>query len=427
MNYGRWFAVRGPRFILQRGARLVRRYGLSSDVAVDRILGCLDTLARFGCAPTFPTPGVVAQRYPEVIRRIQDAGAEIAVHSYHHVDLSALSLPAAVAQLERAVQTFERLGIDVRGFRCPYLGWSDQLLNSLPPGMFEYSSNEAVRFEPDNSSAAAGGEFYSKLEGFYRGKAFSDTVCLPSTRPNFIEIPACVPDDLQLHDGLGLGPEGIADVWGEMFDQIHGRGELFTLLFHPELGAFCEAAFATLLGRASRSSVPVWFARLRDVSEWWREKAAFRVEAGETDAGLRLSFDCSPRATVLAKGLQSGISGRPWDGEYFQIRDRTLTIGPGPRPFVGVPPSASPPTTAFLREQGYLVETGDSARRCAIYLDTGTLEALSSAQLVRRIESFPGPLVRFWRWPNGAKSALCVTGDLDALTLVDYVGRLVAS
>ena len=333
MNYGRWFAVRGPRFILQRGARLVRRYGLSSDVAVDRILGCLDTLARFGCAPTFPTPGVVAQRYPEVIRRIQDAGAEIAVHSYHHVDLSALSLPAAVAQLARAVETFERLGIDVRGFRCPYLGWSDQLLNSLPPGMFEYSSNEAVRFEPDNSSAAAGGEFYSKLEGFYRGKAFSDTVCLPSTRPNFIEIPACVPDDLQLHDGLGLGPEGIADVWGEMFDQIHGRGELFTLLFHPELGAFCEAAFATLLGRASRSSVPVWFPRLRDVSEWWREKAAFRVEAGETDAGLRLSFDCSPprhgTCERLAKrdfGAAVGWGVLPDQGSYPHHRPRPAPV-----------------------------------------------------------------------------------------------------
>jgi len=39
------------------------------------------------------------------------------------------------------------------------------------------------------------------------------------------------------------------------------------------------------------------------------------------------------------------------------------------------------------------------------------------------IESGTGPLVRVWRWPDGARSALAVTGDIDALTLRDFVVR----
>jgi hypothetical protein len=36
----------------------------------------------------------------------------------------------------------------------------------------------------------------------------------------------------------------------------------------------------------------------------------------------------------------------------------------------------------------------------------------------------PAPLVKLGRWPDGAKSALCLTGDLDALSLVDYLSRV---
>ena len=94
------------------------------------------------------------------------------------------------------------------------------------------------------------------------------------------------------------------------------------------------------------------------------------------------------------------------------------------RPFVGLPASAPGPVVSFLQEQGYIVDTADTATRCAIYLDAATLDRMTEVQLVNHIEALPGPLVRYWRWPNGAKSALCITGDLDALTILDYASRL---
>jgi hypothetical protein len=79
----------------------------------------------------------------------------------------------------------------------------------------------------------------------------------------------------------------------------------------------------------------------------------------------------------------------------------------------------------LLREQGYIVDTSTTAKQCATYLDAFALAQLDTQmQLVAAIETAPGPLVRFGPWPDGARSALCMTGDLDALSLLDYAYRL---
>lgn len=75
---------------------------------------------------------------------------------------------------------------------------------------------------------------------------------------------------------------------------------------------------------------------------------------------------------------------------------------------------------------GILCSTADIAACFAIYLDITALNRMTEVQPVNRVEASPGPLVRYWRWPAGAKSAMCVTGDLDALTLLDQISRLTA-
>ncbi len=80
-----------------------------------------------------------------------------------------------------------------------------------------------------------------------------------------------------------------------------------------------------------------------------------------------------------------------------------------------------------MHEQGYILETGEQAMRCGLYLDSATLAGIpSGVELVSHIEAAQAPLVRYWRWPDAAKSALCVTGDLDSLSLLDYASRLLA-
>jgi hypothetical protein len=292
--------------------------------------------------------------------------------------------------------------------------------------LFDYSSNVAISWDgvwPTDKGEAR--PFLDTLDALYKGKRSSEYVAVPWQRPNMIEIPACLPDDIELHDGLELAPEGMAHAWLRMLDDIHRRGELFTLLFHPELAFFCERPFVMLLQEARHIQPAVWVARLRDVADWWKEKSRFRVETSENGGQLRIALECSGRATVLAKGLELAGAAGPWDGVYRRLDGRVFEVPGAPRPFVGLDGGAPACVAAFLREQGYLVDTSETATRCAVYLDASLLAHLKTqTELINFVEGAATPLIRFGRWPDGCKSALCVTGDLDALTLLDYASRL---
>ncbi len=427
MKLREWFSSRGPRYLGDRAAIVLSRYGITPSKAADRAEDCVAMLAENGCSPTFPTPGYVVQRHPRFARRLQDAGAELAVHGYHHVDLGIRSPVEAARQLQRAAQTFARHGIEAYGFRCPYLRCNKGLFDALPKDLFGYSSNKAIWWDavPATHVRKATAVFYT-LRRFYQPVSSVDTISTPLTGSHLVEIPVSLPDDLQLHDGLHLGPEEIAGAWGRILDQTHRRGELFVLQFHPELawdGDQCPLLMILAQARALRPRV--WVARLRDIASWWREKASFTVDVSQSPEGLHISFSCSERATILVRGVDEGRGEPLWDGTYRRLEGRSLDAPAEPRPVLGLAAGAPGRLASFLREQGYILDCGETAARCATDLDLPTLGRLKGeVELVEHIEDSAAPLVRYWRWPDGAKSAMCITGDLDALSLVDYASRL---
>jgi hypothetical protein len=211
-----------------------------------------------------------------------------------------------------------------------------------------------------------------------------------------------------------------------MLRGTHCRGELFDLMFHPESFEDCGPALEAVLHEARDLEPSVWITQLRDVNQWWREKARFTVERSDAH-GFHLTFHCSDRATILVRHVDIEEPTQRWYGSYRVLLGRTLQLGPHERPFVGVPADTPSTLIAFLREQGYIVESGAEASRCTMYLSTATLAALDNQfELIDFIETSSAPLVRFWRWPSATRSAFCVTGDLDALSLTDYAARVLA-
>ncbi len=446
MKMHRWFTQRGPRFILRRAGALLERYGVRSERAEARIEAIMAVCERHHCAPTFPTPGRVVQAHTRFIRHLQDEGAEIAVHSYDHVDLKGYAPEEARDQLLKGLRTFDRYGIEYRGFRCPYLSCTPELIAALPSGLFGYSSNDAVSWDLGAQKGGQNGQggrgalpardgrkgdpIWKTINKFYDPRPAATDVAVPRMRHGLVEIPVCVPDDLQLHDGLGLGPEGLQAAWMELLDRTYQRGEIFTLIFHPELAERCVKPFDALLSDAEQRRPGVWLARLRDVRDWWCEKQGFGVNVSETATGWRMTFICTDRAAILVRdgrGADAGTvaAGTPWYGSYRRLEGKALDSAGERLPFLGVGAGVPSRVVEFLGEQGYILQAGDLAGRCAIYLDATVLAAHNTeVALLDYIESHPGPLVRFWRWPNGARSALAITGDLDALTLGDYATRL---
>src|SRR5438552_1476432 len=198
-------------------------------------------------------------------------------------------------------------------------------------------------------------------------------------------------------------------------------------MFHPESFEHCGPALEAVLREARDLDPSVWVTQLRDVNRWWREKSGFTVESVENDDGLHLTFHCSKRATILVRHVDIREPTRAWHGSYRVLEGRTLRLNGKERPFVGMAADMPAELGRFLREQGYIVDTGPKASACAIYLArTDLADVQNHFQLIDFIETSPAPLVRFWRWPSGARSALCVTGDLDALSLIDYVARVLA-
>ncbi len=84
---------------------------------VDVILGLLDeTHAK----ATFFTLGWIAERYPQVVRRIVDGGHELASHGYGHQRASDLTPEQFRDDITRAKRILEDLGgVAIRGYRAP--------------------------------------------------------------------------------------------------------------------------------------------------------------------------------------------------------------------------------------------------------------------------------------------------------------------
>jgi polysaccharide deacetylase family protein (PEP-CTERM system associated) len=69
---------------------------------------------------TFFTLGWIAERYPQLVRRIVDGGHELASHGYGHERASDLSPAAFTQDIERAKKLLEDLGgVPVLGYRAP--------------------------------------------------------------------------------------------------------------------------------------------------------------------------------------------------------------------------------------------------------------------------------------------------------------------
>jgi len=80
----------------------------------------LDLFARHDARATFFTLGWVAERRPELLRRIDDAGHEIASHTYWHRRLTELTPDAFREDLRWSKRVLEdAVGRPVLGFRAP--------------------------------------------------------------------------------------------------------------------------------------------------------------------------------------------------------------------------------------------------------------------------------------------------------------------
>lgn len=139
------FDIDAESCILAEGRRYADHPNIMSHQAFGPLVGVpriLDMLRAEEVRATFFVPGVTAERYPELIRRIDDEGHEIGHHSHSHRPPQLLSEDEERRDFEQGLDALDRLGVRPRGHRSAL--WSTKWTTAALVADYglQYESNQ---------------------------------------------------------------------------------------------------------------------------------------------------------------------------------------------------------------------------------------------------------------------------------------------
>jgi peptidoglycan/xylan/chitin deacetylase (PgdA/CDA1 family) len=102
-----------------------------------KLLAVLET---HNVAATFFISGVCAKQNKDEICRIRDAGHEIGLHGYRHVPYD-MSHAEMMNDLHQAISVFREIGVNVEGFRAPWLIANENAYRAAQMLNLKYVSN----------------------------------------------------------------------------------------------------------------------------------------------------------------------------------------------------------------------------------------------------------------------------------------------
>jgi peptidoglycan/xylan/chitin deacetylase (PgdA/CDA1 family) len=430
--------TKGVRNFSRRLWTVFTRFGLSEARTRQALCTLAEVMKRHEGVPTFFIPAVVLRRHPALIHSIAQEGAEIGIHGYVHNDYRSLNAEEQRAQTARAAETFQRARIRFQGFRNPYLGWTDESVSVFANLGLAYDSNEAVAHDivdlahfPPNIRAN-----YVKSLALFQALPCTAATLRPHFEGPLVRLPTSIPDDEMLFDRLRItDARAIGRIWSGVLQRVYDLGGLYVLNLHPERGLLCREALEHLLAAARGEPLPVWLASLEQVAAWWREHRAFQFSLTPRGASQWLIESASsPRAAVVARHvtIEDGPMA-PWFGVDVRLNGRSWVVRAMRCPCIALSPTTPEEVADFLREQGYPTARAsvEDTSRYALYVDlpnglgeTRLARWQRRSELLERLECLDAPLVRFAPWPDGARAALSISGDIDSVTIQDFFLRV---
>lgn len=416
--------AKGFRNYLRRGRAIVTGYGLTPLRMVHALDQFSSVLEEFHCGATCPVTATVVRRHSSHIERFASRGIEFAIHGYQHIDHSRLSFKQLVEHLQCAQEVFAAVGIPMAGFRSPYLQFNGDLRRAAEEVGLAYLSNQPIAWDvvsgesiPPSARAA-----YQLAVAFYRPWLAAERPALPRLYGQLVEIPISLPDDEILLDRLDGEANGLAEqAWSRILTETYRRDELFTLMLHPERTASCAGALCQLLATARSLDPPIWVARLDQISAWWHARCRTTVSVvTDTQGELRVSWAGPEGLNLLFRNLEVEGQTYPWMQGYRRSEVQPLVLRSPVRPFIGLPANTSAGWFSLLRQLGYIAETSNDPGAYSVYLDHLGSNPEVNRSVIAGIEEGNQPLVKLGRWPGNTRSALAITGDIDALTIGDY-------
>ena len=256
------FDVDGETTALSEDANLSRRRTLMSQceygprVGVPRLLGLLEHLT---IPATFFIPGYIAEYHPRMVEAIVAAGHEVGLHGYLHEKLAYLNEAEEEDILLRSLEILTRLtGTRPVGFRAPWFEtnpWTPALLVKHGLAYCASEMGDDVPYLHANGLAEIPGQWL--LEDWEQFAFNADPAW------------GFVPENC----------EKVFDLWWREFAAMHDYGCCCVLTLHPWLsGRPSRVQLLENLVHAMRGKDNVWFARGRDIADYFRANPSARRE-----------------------------------------------------------------------------------------------------------------------------------------------------
>ena len=93
----------------------------------------LEGLQKRGVKATFFVLGAEVEKYPDIVKKIDDGGHLIGVHSYEHVNFGQIGDEAAIEQIEKTQEAIHNVTGKYAGYIRPPYGWWKKSLDVEVP------------------------------------------------------------------------------------------------------------------------------------------------------------------------------------------------------------------------------------------------------------------------------------------------------
>ncbi|MFI5199999.1 MAG: polysaccharide deacetylase, partial [Candidatus Limnocylindrales bacterium] len=221
---------------------------------VPRLLGVLE---RTGVRATFFVPGYTAERWPDAIRGIRDAGHEIAHHGYLHESVAGLAPEAEERVLLRGLAALDAVaGVRPTGWRAPMWESSWSSAGLLKAHGFHYDSSLMDRDEPYLLATPEGP--LVELPIHWSLDDWEAYVYLPDLSGS----------------GVIASPADVLARWSLELEAMVAAGGLFNLTNHPfASGRPSRATALEALIVLAQSIDGLWIATCDEVARWTESQA----------------------------------------------------------------------------------------------------------------------------------------------------------
>jgi peptidoglycan/xylan/chitin deacetylase (PgdA/CDA1 family) len=181
----------------------------------EEIIGnILEVLSRHDAHYTFPTLASTAIEKPDLLKKIVESRSEVAAHGYNHVKYTLIKLEDQERDIERAKVTYQKMGVEVKGFRAPYNAYSPNTLELIEKHGFLWDGG--IGYAEENRN---------KMDLFKLKSSGRDL--------NFYCVPLSGLSDDMMIDELGYSPNEMIRQLSKALDKTKESKAVIMFDLHP--------------------------------------------------------------------------------------------------------------------------------------------------------------------------------------------------